>query len=64
MIIYLTAISKECFSVGVNDSLKFLRALGRLSEGTQATGNSEGTRRALEGYSGTWALKAFMHSST
>ena len=45
MIIYLKDISeKYCsFSVNVNPSLKFLWALGGLSEDTQVLENSEGT---------------------
>ena len=53
MIICLKCISQEeCFSfnVNVNTSLKFLGALGGLSEGTQALGYSDGT-------CGLWQLR-------
>ena len=45
LIICLKSISEECFSFSVNaiTSLKFLGALGGLSEGTQVLRNSEGT---------------------
>ena len=76
MIIYLKEISEECFSfnVNVNFSLKFLRTLGGLSEGTEALGHSEGTQRAFRHlrhsgnrairalrYLKTWALRALRH---
>ena len=49
MIIYIKRISEICFlfNVNVNTSLKFLGALGGLSEGTWALGHSEDTPRAL-----------------
>ena len=45
MIICLKSISEECFSFSVNviTSLKFLGALGGLSEGTQILRHSECT---------------------
>ena len=65
MIICLKDISEECFSFRANVSLKFLGAIGRLSEGEiQLLGCSESTCRSFKGYSGTRTLRALRHSST
>lgn len=72
MIICLKDVSEERFSFSVNVnsslkflcSLKFLWALIRLSDGTQALGHSEGTW-ALGGHSkGTRVLGHLSHSGT
>ena len=78
MIICLKDISEECFlfNGNVNGSLKFLGALGGLSEDTQALEHPERTwilensgirKPKVIGYSvtyGTQALKHLGHSST
>ena len=57
MIICLKSISEECslFIVNVSARLKLVWALGVLSDGTQALGNSEGIW-ALKEHLGTWSL--------
>ena len=66
IIICLKGISKECFllSVNMNISLKFLAALGGLSEGNQALGVSEGTCALRVLSKGTRALGYLRHSDT
>ena len=67
MAVCLKGISEECFlfNVNVNTSLKFLWALGGLSEGTEALGHLKGAWSKSRGHSkGTRTLGHLRYSDT